>query len=203
MRGDARRRQLLDAVRALLAEGRKFEALGVLDFTRKAGISRPTFYFYFESKYEALGALIEEVQSSLIESARILFEGRHEDPIQELQQALQGVIETWQEERLLMRAFVDGASSDAKLWQQLEDFVTAFVQPTAKTIMALHKQHGRLTDEATATEIASALLWANERNLHRATVSDFGDVEWNRLLETLTMIWTGALLYPVDPKSAG
>ncbi len=201
LKGDARRRELLNALRRLLADGQDFGELNVAALAKAADMSRPTFYFYFESKYEALGAVVAEVRSELIEGAEILFSGRHEDPFAELQQALQGVVETWQKEAGLMQAFAQAASNDPGLWQQMESFVEDFVEPTGRSIVAIHEQQGRTTDLETARQLARTLLWGNERNLYRAAVGHYSPEQWAELLQTLTAIWAGAVLYQPEASS--
>lgn len=200
LKGDTRRRELLEALRRLLAEGQDFGDLNVAALAKAAGMSRPTFYFYFESKYEALSAVVSEIRSELIEGAEILFAGHHEDPFAELQQALQGVVETWRKEARLMQAFAQAASNDPGLWQQMESFVEDFVEPTGHSIVAIHEQQGRSTELQAAKELARTLLWGNERNLYRAAVGNYSREQWAELLQTLTAIWAGAVLY--EPGTA-
>lgn len=58
-RGEVQRRSILDAVDSLLGEMAVSE-ITVKDITDAAGIKRPNFYFYFESKDEVLAELVGE-----------------------------------------------------------------------------------------------------------------------------------------------
>ena len=58
--GDERQDAILITAEALLAE-RSFDDVSIEDLARGAGISRPTFYFYFPSKDAVLLALLDRV----------------------------------------------------------------------------------------------------------------------------------------------
>jgi len=65
-RGDRQREAIVNAVRELL-EGRSFEELSVSAISERAGITRSGFYFYFESKYDVLALIFDEVTHELEE----------------------------------------------------------------------------------------------------------------------------------------
>src|SRR5699024_7522324 len=56
-RGEIQRQSILDALERLLGEIPVME-ISVKDITEAAGIKRPNFYFYFESKDEVLSELV-------------------------------------------------------------------------------------------------------------------------------------------------
>src|SRR6185436_5575120 len=57
----ARRQDILDAARALVAEGAPFERIMVADVAERAGIAKGTVYLYFKTKEELLLALLEQL----------------------------------------------------------------------------------------------------------------------------------------------
>ncbi|HJC61029.1 MAG TPA: TetR/AcrR family transcriptional regulator [Candidatus Dietzia intestinigallinarum] len=59
-RGEIQRQSILDALERLLGEIPVME-ISVKDITEAAGIKRPNFYFYFESKDEVLSELVSTV----------------------------------------------------------------------------------------------------------------------------------------------
>src|SRR5919198_6105526 len=65
MRGDDRERAILETAERLL-EKRPLHEVSVDDLARGAGISRPTFYFYFSSKEAVLLTLLDR----MVEEAR-------------------------------------------------------------------------------------------------------------------------------------
>lgn len=56
----------MSAVRELLKE-RPFEQLSVSSISERAGVARSGFYFYFESKYDVLALIFDEVTHELEE----------------------------------------------------------------------------------------------------------------------------------------
>jgi AcrR family transcriptional regulator len=65
-RGDRQREAIVAAVRELLTE-RSFEELSVSAISDRAGVARSGFYFYFESKYDVLASIFDEVTHELEE----------------------------------------------------------------------------------------------------------------------------------------
>src|SRR6187551_1938588 len=72
--GDDRERAILETAEQLLEE-RPLNEISVDDLAKGAGISRPTFYFYFPSKDVVLLTLFERV----FVEADATFDGRAED----------------------------------------------------------------------------------------------------------------------------
>jgi AcrR family transcriptional regulator len=65
-RGDRQREAIVVAVRELLTQ-RSFEDLSVSAISDRAGVARSGFYFYFESKYDVLALIFDEVTHELEE----------------------------------------------------------------------------------------------------------------------------------------
>src|ERR1044071_9052485 len=63
--GDERERAILETAERLL-EKRSFHEISIDDLARGAGLSRPTFYFYFPSKEAVLLTLVDR----MVEEAR-------------------------------------------------------------------------------------------------------------------------------------
>jgi AcrR family transcriptional regulator len=65
-RGDRQRQAILQAVRELV-QYKPFAELSVATISDRAGVTRPGFYFYFESKYSALAQILAEAAHELDE----------------------------------------------------------------------------------------------------------------------------------------
>ncbi|WAC90075.1 TetR/AcrR family transcriptional regulator [Mycobacterium sp. Aquia_213] len=65
-RGDKHRQAIMAAVRELLQE-RPFAELSVSTISLRAGVGRSGFYFYFDSKYAVLAAIVAEATQELEE----------------------------------------------------------------------------------------------------------------------------------------
>lgn len=69
MRTVEKRTLILDAMQALLAEGRAGTA-SVSDIARQAGIAKGGMYYYFRSKEEVLDALVERTYQGIMDRCR-------------------------------------------------------------------------------------------------------------------------------------
>ena len=76
--GDDRELAILATAERLLEQGPIAE-ISVDDLAKGAGISRPTFYFYFPSKDAVLLTLLERVIAEADAALERLIEGRPED----------------------------------------------------------------------------------------------------------------------------
>ena len=59
-RGDKRRSALLESLDHHLRES-SLESINIADISRRAGVTRSAFYFYFENKAAAVAALMERM----------------------------------------------------------------------------------------------------------------------------------------------
>ena len=48
-----------------------YDAVGVQEIVDKAGVTKPTLYYYFGSKYGLLKTLIEEMKAEIAEAQRL------------------------------------------------------------------------------------------------------------------------------------
>src|SRR6266508_2314099 len=84
-RGDERERAILETAEQLLEE-RSLHEVSVDDLARGAGISRPTFYFYFPSKEAVLLTLLDRMVGEARTGTEDALDGFTEDPPLRLRQ---------------------------------------------------------------------------------------------------------------------
>src|SRR5918999_4223221 len=108
--GDDRERAILETAERLLEE-RPLHEISVDDLARGAGISRPTFYFYFSSKEAVLLALLDRVVEEARASRGDALERQGEDPRGRLRQAINGIYETFRAHRAVMLAGAEGSAN--------------------------------------------------------------------------------------------
>src|SRR6478736_4257002 len=94
--GDERERAILQTAERLLGE-RSLHEISVDDLARGAGISRPTFYFYFASKEAVLLTLMDR----LVEQARAGIELSQlaSEPAEVLRRAIASIHSTFSDHR--------------------------------------------------------------------------------------------------------
>jgi AcrR family transcriptional regulator len=121
VRGDDRERAILATAERLLEE-RPLQEISVDDLARGAGISRPTFYFYFPSKdavlLTLLDRMIEEADAGRVEVLGAL----PEDPAASLRKSLTAFYETFGAHRAVTLAAAEARITNAEvreLWARV------------------------------------------------------------------------------------
>ncbi len=74
--GDDRRTALLESLDHHLREEGSLDSINIADISRRAGVTRSAFYFYFENKASAVAALMEEMYDESFAAADLLRGGR-------------------------------------------------------------------------------------------------------------------------------
>jgi AcrR family transcriptional regulator len=121
-KGDERRDAILAALENLLAE-KPFNEVQIAEIARRAGVTRPGFYFYFPTKAAAVGALLSAVTDELVEAASAWYDGEG-DPEARLRAGLHESVLVWREHAALFTGMLDAIGTDrdaATLWQELFD----------------------------------------------------------------------------------
>lgn len=121
-KGDERRAAILRALEELLAE-KPFNEVQIAELTRRAGVTRPGFYFYFPTKAAAVGALLAGVTDEIREAASAWYESDG-DPHERLRFGFHRTVLVWRRHAALFTGMLDAIGTDrdaATLWQELFD----------------------------------------------------------------------------------
>jgi TetR/AcrR family transcriptional regulator, ethionamide resistance regulator len=193
--GEDRERAILNTAERLLSE-RSLHEISVDDLARGAGISRPTFYFYFASKEAVLLTLMDR----LVEEARrgVALALLANDPPRILRQGLAAIHETFREHRAVMLAAADARASSPAVRELWARMMETFVSETTAAIEA-ERARGVAPAGVPARELAIALNWMNERVLHAAFEGDSPAVAEETILDTLVEIWLRAIYCTSTP----
>jgi len=184
------REAILDATAGLLA-GRQFGDLAVSDILRAAGVSRGSFYFYFDSKHDVLGELVRRAVAGGHEAAAPWL-ASPSDKSAALRAGITAGARLWQAHAPILRAIVENWRTDPRLttlWlEQMQSFTDAAVAQINADDVALRRLAG-----LDVAAIASSLTWLGERlyYLAAAGIPPFDDQD--TLVDTLLHIWTSAL----------
>jgi TetR/AcrR family transcriptional regulator, ethionamide resistance regulator len=100
-KGDIRQQAILDTTRDLLGST-PVGQITIDMLAAGAGISRSTFYFYFDSKTAVLEALLDEIAEEMAAAARRWLDGSGDDP-EALREALAVSARLWREHGPLLR----------------------------------------------------------------------------------------------------
>jgi TetR/AcrR family transcriptional regulator, ethionamide resistance regulator len=188
-RGDDRERAILETAERLLSE-RPIQEISVDDLARGAGISRPTFYFYFSSKDAVLLALLDRVVDEARASRGDALDGSG-DPRERLRQAISGIYETFRAHRSVMLA-ADASSSTSEVREVWSSVMAVFVEETAAAIEA-ERAAGTVPDGMPARDLATALNLMNERVLLGTFAGLEPAVAEEDVVDTLVGVWLGAI----------
>jgi AcrR family transcriptional regulator len=178
---------VLAATETLLAEGRSFAELPVEEIARRAGMSRPAFYFYFRDKSDLLMRLTEDVAQELEVAARAWWD---EAGPSGLRPAVERVLRIYREHAVLLRAVVEASAYDPTVAEFWRAVVERFVEGNRRTFAA-EQEAGRMPPFATR-ETAFALCWMLERTCYQRLVrgQDMLDEEF---VTALAGVWERTL----------
>jgi TetR/AcrR family transcriptional regulator, ethionamide resistance regulator len=190
---DERERAILETARRLLEE-RPFAEISVDDLAKGAGLSRPTFYFYFPSKDAVLFALFEQV----INEADAAFERHNEsvptatDPYDICRAGINVFFETFVRHRSVTRAAQEVRASHPEVRALLTKFMNRWIDRTA-ALIELGRAEGKASTTLPAHDLATALYLMNERALFASFTDEQPSIPPERLLDTLVHIWVSSI----------
>jgi TetR/AcrR family transcriptional regulator, ethionamide resistance regulator len=198
--GDDRERAILETAERLLEE-RALHEISIDDLARGAGISRPTFYFYFRSKEAVLLTLLDR----MVEEARTgrgdALERFAEDPPYWLRRGITAIYETFRSHRAVTLAAADARATSAEVRELWARVMEQFVQETTAAIEA-ERARGAAPDGIPARDIAVALNLMNERVLHASFAGHTPAVDEANVLDALVAIWLRAIYGTEDPAAS-
>ena len=155
-------RQLLDATERLMRDGTSFTELSVDRLATEAGISRASFYIYFEDKGHLLRRLAGQVFGELSTSAERWWKAAWQHNPENLRGALAGIVEIYRRHQAVLVALNEMAAYDPATAQTYRDLLTAITQPLTRVIED-GQADGSIRRELPAATTASALTWMVER----------------------------------------
>ncbi len=195
-KGDERRAALLAALDHHLLEGDgALDSINIADISRRAGVTRSAFYFYFESKAAAVAALSEEMyDGAAAAAAHLTGDGAPADNIEAM---IRTLFDAWQKHHHLYRAMLDARATSAAVRQMWEADRLSFVAPLAAMIDD-ERAAGRASAGVASNALASVLLELNDRMLERLALG--GDLSREDLIDTVVSIWLRSI-YGTTPST--
>lgn len=177
-------RYFIDEVTPLLAAGEVYSELSVARMIDAVGISRSTFYGYFDDKSDLLQAMGEDITIDLAEAGARWFElGLPEDRAA-LRTALRPLFDTYRRHHVLLRAITDAAAYDAGMRA-----LHAGLVERAASGLEEHVARLPAAEPIDARRTSMWLVWMLERGLYQI-VATTGDREAGRQLDTVVeLIW--------------
>jgi AcrR family transcriptional regulator len=178
--------RLMAAVGRLLESGESYTELSVERLVTEAGLSRSTFYVYFEDKGELLRALSEGLVAQLALAASQWWDQPPGASRDEIRGAMGGIVDTYRPRQVLMTAVVEASSYDARVREEFGAMLGAIVGGLAEHIRR-GQAHGSINAELDPAGAAGWLVWMTERGLYNL-IRHGDDAEVERYTDALTTI---------------
>jgi AcrR family transcriptional regulator len=184
-------RETILAATGLLLADQSFGDLTVSDILSAAGVSRGTFYFYFDSKQAVLGELVRRAVSQG-HAAADPWLANPADPVAALRAGITAGAELWRASAPVLRAIVENWRTDPRLTALWLDQMQTFTDATVAQISADPRARQNLDGQDIAA-VASALTWLGERLYYLAATGTPPFDDQDTLVSTLLHMWTAAL----------
>lgn len=184
---------VLTALEQLLDE-QPLHTLSVARIIEAAGVSRGGFYSYFESKFDAAGALLAQVIAGAFERLGPLAEVMAASPLQGIEAGLRTLVEIWDEHKAIMLAYHQYWPTVPELREQYLAEIERYVVEVAEAIDQA-RGRGLLPEGEESRRLASAGLWASEQLISVSAtdvVDELADREF--VIRALVKVWAGLLL---------
>jgi AcrR family transcriptional regulator len=192
-RGDRRRTALLESLDHHLREG-SLDSINIADISRRAGVTRSAFYFYFENKASAVAALMEEMyDESLLAADQLRADGT---PAENIDAMVRGLFSAWDKHEHLFRASLDARATSATVRELWDSDRESFV-PVIASMIEAERASGAAPPGTDATALASVLLELNDRMLERLALG--GPLEREQLVEAVVQVWLHTIYGEVHP----
>jgi AcrR family transcriptional regulator len=197
--GDDRERAILATAEDLL-QTRALHEISVDDLAKGAGISRPTFYFYFGSKEAVLLTLLDR----MVERANALREASlaaaPPDPAARWRAAITAFHDAFAADRAVALAAAGARASSPEVRDLWARVMEGWVQETTAAIEA-ERARGAAPDTVPARHLAITLNWMNERVLHTTFAGEAPAVPADEVVDALVATWLGAIYAGAVPAA--
>jgi TetR/AcrR family transcriptional regulator, ethionamide resistance regulator len=189
--GDDREQAILATAERLLEE-RSFADISVDDLAKGAGLSRPTFYFYFKSKEAVLLSLIEPVIASADAEIDDAIRRLPPDPRRAWRNGIDAFFTAFASRPALSRAARDALATNAELRAIWDGFMQKWSSQTAAMIAA-ERARGAAPETIPAADLAISLNRMNERTMMAALAGESPAIDADQIVDTLAHIWVSSI----------
>ena len=196
--GDEREQLIRETLESLL-ETKNFHEISIDDLAKGAGISRPTFYFYFESKEAVLLSLLDAIVSQADAASDAAQAVLEQDPARFLRDSLSAYFHYFGAHRAVSVAGSEAGAGNAQvrtLWNQVRE---RWVGAAASAIEA-ERARGTAPDGLPARDLAVALIAMNEGVLFSAFAGEQPAINEDSVVDVLTDVWLNAIYVGRPPE---
>lgn len=197
--GDDRELAILATAERLLGE-RPLSEISIDDLARGAGISRPTFYFYFASKNAVLLTLLDRVIEEADTASLNVLDNLAADPAGGWRAGIDAFYRTFRSHRPVAVACAEARATNAEVRALWANVMEGWVAWTAGAIQA-ERDRGAAPDGLPARDLAIALNSMNERVLYATYAGDGPAVAEGDVVDVLLTVWLSTIYRTTDPPA--
>jgi AcrR family transcriptional regulator len=191
--GDDRELAILETAERLL-ENRGLAEISVDDLAKGAGLSRPTFYFYFPSKDAVLLTLLDRVITEADEKADAELGGSASEAVDPagVWRAINALFGTFGAHRAVTLAGAAARPTNAEMQAMWSRFMQKWIDCTTASIEA-ERSRGAAPITIPAEDLSISLNLMNERAMLAAFADEQPAVATERIVDTLAHIWVASI----------
>lgn len=189
--GDDRELAILETAERLL-ESRSLAEISVDDLAKGAGISRPTFYFYFASKDAVLLTLLERVIAEADAALEDLIANRPADRRAIWRRGIDVFVSTFGAHRAVCAATVGVKNTHSEANEVWSQSMQRWIDHIAAVIEA-ERADGAAPVTLPAVELSTALNLMNESVMAATFAGHQPSIPDSRVLDNLVHVWTTSI----------
>ena len=197
-KGDQRRSALLKSLDHHLQES-SLDSINIADISRRAGVTRSAFYFYFENKAAAVAALMEELYDEVFAVSRLLTSSAG-TPSTRIETMILGLFEAMERHKRLFAAMLEARATSEAVRDMWDADRLSFVTPLAEMIQG-ERDAGRAPDGPDPVALATVLLELNDRALERVVRGS--SLTLDDQVAAVTAIWLRTIYGTIDTDVVG
>lgn len=171
-----------------MLEQRPFSDISVDDLAKGAGLSRPTFYFYFASKDAVLVRLFGRAIRASGAQQQQQSDTATEHPQQAWHDGIYAFFDSLRPHRAVVLAGLSAMTTNSELREMWSTYMTGWIDYTA-ALITKERARGAAPDSIPAHDLATALNLMNERVVFAAQGSQKPTLPEDAALEALAHIW--------------
>ncbi|MCV7051534.1 TetR/AcrR family transcriptional regulator [Mycobacterium heidelbergense] len=188
---DNREQAILATAERLLRE-RPLADFSVDDLAKGAGISRPTFYFYFQSKNAVLLSLLDQMNGKAHAALNALGGTLFGDPATLWRARIEAFFEVSGSHPAVAVAGAAAKATNPEVRQQWSTLMQRWISSTTAAITA-ERQRGAAPDTYPAEDLSVALNMLSERVMAATFTAEEPAIPEHRVIDTLVHIWLASI----------
>jgi AcrR family transcriptional regulator len=183
-RGDRRELAILDSTARLLSE-KPASKITIEEIARGAGLSRPSVYFYFDSKQAIVDTALQRVMTDMLGTLAAVVADEQATAEASVVRLVDAVVDTWRTHSGLFTAAVDFVGRDMaarNAWNRAcEDAADGF-----NTVIERDRARGSLKPEGDSRAMSLATCWMLERGCYMTFSREHTTADVTALRTSLT-----------------